>query len=58
VEDPLCLICMLEEELVEHILWDCDSARDKWAACSRKIQKCPSMETTSQEFHYFGWEAG
>lgn len=46
VEDSLCPICRLEGESVEHILWTCESARDVWAACNNKIQKCPTMEVT------------
>ena len=40
VEDPLCPICKLEGETVEHILWNCESAKDVWST----IQKLPTME--------------
>jgi hypothetical protein len=46
VEDSLCPICKQEGESVEHILWTCESARDVWAECSSKLQKCATMEAT------------
>ena len=47
VEDSLCPICKQEDESVEHILWICESARDVWAECSSKLQKCATIEVTS-----------
>lgn len=38
--DALCPICGLVEETMEHILWNCESTWDVWAACNNKIQKC------------------
>jgi hypothetical protein len=29
----LCPICDLYEEMVEHVLWTCEAARDVWVAC-------------------------
>jgi hypothetical protein len=46
VEDSLCPICKQEGESVEHIIWTCESARDVWAECSSKLQKCATMEVT------------
>jgi hypothetical protein len=46
VEDSLCPICKQEGELVEHILWTCELARDVWVECSSKLQKCATMEVT------------
>jgi hypothetical protein len=44
VEDSLCPICKQEGESVEYILWTCESARDVWAKCGSKLQKCTTME--------------
>jgi hypothetical protein len=44
VEDPLCPICKMEGETMEHILWNCESAKDVWSAYNSKIQKFPTME--------------
>jgi hypothetical protein len=46
VEDSLCPIFKQEGELVEHILWTCELARDIWAECSSKLQKCATMEVS------------
>jgi ribonuclease HI len=46
VEDSLCPICKQEDESVEHILWTCESARDVWAECNSKLQKCATMEVS------------
>jgi hypothetical protein len=40
--DPLCPICKLFPETIDHILWGCSSARDVWTECSSKLQKCTS----------------
>ncbi|XP_059460149.1 uncharacterized protein LOC132189426 [Corylus avellana] len=42
--DALCPICGLTEETVEHVLWTCEAARDVWAVCSARTQKCTTME--------------
>ena len=46
VKDSLCPLCKQEGESVEHILWTCESARDVWAKCNSKIQRCATMEVT------------
>jgi hypothetical protein len=38
--DPLCPICSLEVETVMHALWECPSAKDVWAECPIRFQKC------------------
>ena len=43
-EDSLCPVCRLGEESVDHVLWNCEAARDVWGVCSTKMKKCPSME--------------
>jgi hypothetical protein len=40
--EPLCPICKLFPETIDHILWSCSSARDVWTECSSKLQKCTS----------------
>lgn len=42
--DPLCPICRLETETLEHILWRCQLAKDVWIECSPQIHKCTSDE--------------
>ena len=42
IDDPLCPLCLQEEETTGHILWSCPSAQDVWMECSRKLQKFPS----------------
>jgi hypothetical protein len=44
VDNPLCPICKSEGETMEHILWNCKSAKDVWSAYNSKIQKLPTME--------------
>lgn len=39
VPNKLCPICELEEEIVEHILWSCPSAKDVWGSGSISLQK-------------------
>lgn len=36
---PLCPICNLVEESIEHFLWSCPSATDVWSCGSNKLQK-------------------
>jgi hypothetical protein len=38
-QDPLCPVCGLFPETVEHILWSCASATAVWMEGNRKIQK-------------------
>ena len=40
--DPQCEICCQKSESVGHILWECPLARNVWAICRGKIQKCPN----------------
>ncbi|XP_042952141.1 uncharacterized protein LOC122289229 [Carya illinoinensis] len=39
VEDTACPICSQPSETIEHVLWECPSARDVWSMSSRKFQK-------------------
>jgi hypothetical protein len=39
-QDPLCPICCLEVETTMHALWECPSAKDVWAECPPRFQKC------------------
>ena len=39
VNEPWCPICNQHEESVEHVLWECEAARDVWCLCSLKLQK-------------------
>ncbi|KAG6629566.1 hypothetical protein CIPAW_14G093100 [Carya illinoinensis] len=39
VEDSACPICSQPSETIEHVLWECPSARDVWSLSSRKFQK-------------------
>jgi hypothetical protein len=43
--DPLCPICGLVAESIDHILWSCPSAKDVWTECYPKVSKFPSEET-------------
>lgn len=38
-QDPLCPICNLEPESVEHILWSCRSSQAVWQESTRRAQK-------------------
>lgn len=40
MQDDFCLICAVEVETVEHILWECSFAMDVWSLSSKKIQNC------------------
>ena len=51
-DDPMCPICLREEESVGHILWSCPSFRDVWSECQINIQKCPSSEV---DFIHIFW---
>jgi hypothetical protein len=42
--DDLCPICGREMEIVSHVIWSCQSARDVWSECCRTIQKCSIVE--------------
>ncbi|XP_059428671.1 uncharacterized protein LOC132162451 [Corylus avellana] len=39
INSPLCPICNLVEESVEHIIWSCPSATDVWCCGPIKLQK-------------------
>ena len=43
-DDPLCLVCRVEVETVEHALGSCTAARDVWLECDGRIQKSCSEE--------------
>lgn len=40
VQNTLSPICELEDETVEHILWNCLSAHDVWGIGPIRLQKC------------------
>jgi hypothetical protein len=40
--DPLCPVCNLEVETIEHIIWLCPSASDVWSEMPRRINKTVS----------------
>ena len=42
--DPMCGMCCQKPESVGHLLWECPLARNVWALCSGRIQKCPNTE--------------
>lgn len=42
VDDTLCPICAREHETVEHIIWNCESAKDVWLEGPLKLQKSTS----------------
>jgi hypothetical protein len=39
ITSPMCPVCNLVEESVEHIIWSCPSAAYVWSFGSRRIQK-------------------
>jgi hypothetical protein len=43
--DPLCPICGLYPETIEHVLWSCSAAESVWMECSNKIQKLSFVVT-------------
>ena len=43
VNNPNCPFCVVEWELVIHILWECPFARNVWALVSGPNQKKPRM---------------
>ena len=42
--DPQCEICCQKPESIGHLLWECPLARNVWALCRGKIQKCSNAE--------------
>jgi len=38
--DPQCKVCCQKTESAGHLLWECPLARNVWALCQGKIQKC------------------
>ena len=40
--DAQCELCYQQPESAGHLLWECPFARNIWALCSGKIQKCPN----------------
>lgn len=45
--EPWCELCCQCRETVAHVLWECPLARNVWALCQGKVQKCPN---TVQDF--------
>ncbi|XP_041003875.1 uncharacterized protein LOC121249222 [Juglans microcarpa x Juglans regia] len=43
VDNPLCPVCVLEVEIVYHVLWSCSAAADVWADKSSPVQKWPRV---------------
>ena len=41
--DPRCELCCQHHESTGHLLWECPFARNVWALCSGRIQKCSNM---------------
>ncbi|XP_040988986.1 uncharacterized protein LOC121236609 [Juglans microcarpa x Juglans regia] len=39
VENPLCRICLQDEEIMMHVLWHCSAANDVWVVAHKPIQK-------------------
>ena len=50
--DPRCEICCKKPGSVGHRLWECPLARNVWAICQGKIQKCPN---DAREFFALFW---
>ncbi len=48
VSDPLCPVCLQEQEDVTHALWACPYAQDVWAMASPKLQKAA---TSTADFY-------
>ena len=40
--DAWCELCCQQPESAGHLLWECPFARNVWALCLGKIQKCPN----------------
>ena len=40
IQDNRCKVCKFEAETGIHALWNCGVARDVWAGCSIRLQKC------------------
>ena len=40
IQDNRCEVCKFEAETGIHALWNCGVARDVWARCSARLQKC------------------
>ncbi|XP_042939496.1 uncharacterized protein LOC122274526 [Carya illinoinensis] len=47
--DPLCGICGLEVETVNHVLWSCGAAADVWADSESPVQKWAKTEGNFME---------
>ncbi|XP_042983278.1 uncharacterized protein LOC122312683 [Carya illinoinensis] len=39
IDDPNCPICLQQVESIEHVIWECEAARDVWGLYSRQLQK-------------------
>ena len=42
--NPQCEICCQKPKSIGHLLWKCPLARNVWALCRGKIQKCLNVE--------------
>ena len=47
--EPRCEFCCQSTESIEHVLWECSFARNVWALCRGKIQKC---QNAAQDFFF------
>ena len=43
--EPRCGFCYQRSKIAEHVLWTCPFARNVWALCRGKIQKCSNAAT-------------
>ena len=51
--DPQCEFCCQQLEFAAHLLWECPFARNVWALCWGKIQKCSN--DAQDIFMLFRW---
>ena len=50
--DPRCELCCQQTESAGHLLWECPLARNVWALCRGRIQKCSnSAQEVFSLFH-------
>ena len=41
--DPRCEPCCRHHESTGHLLWECPFAKNVWALCSGRVQKCSNL---------------
>ena len=41
--EPMCGFCCQNSKTAEHVLWTCPFARNVWALCRGKLQKCSNV---------------